>query len=463
MLAALLALFILSCKLTQGLPATPIPTLPTKTLTSTTKPTITSTITPTLLPSLTPTLLPTIETAFTEEGRVMYIDSGIVKIGVDKDWGGAIREIWFNGQNLVNNWDGGRLIAVSLYDGDSQTGFNAGDPDWGWNPCPSDKHNAVNRIIAYSYDVGTLYVKSRYLEWNPDNKGGGKGSPVPTDTFVETWLQFVAGDPQAINVSYRVTHEGSHTHALAGQEMGFAFTRTPFNRFVTYRGNAPWSGASPSFETLLPFPTRGNTAASEQWAGFVNSEDVGLMEWAPQSYPIFNYVYFDNIQGNREENSTNYLGPRAFFAIEPGFSFEMQFFLFAGRWQEARSRFNLLRQTVSLQDVMPTFGYVDAPAQNATLTGTFDVAGWVIDDRKVAKIEIRIDGIRLGEASYGISRPDVDRDYPGLPGAPNFGFLYPLDTTTLSNGAHTLEVLAMDTAGNTSLLKPGRLTINILN
>ena len=40
----------------------------------------------------------------------------------------------------------------------------------------------------------------------------------------------------------------------------------------------------------------------------MNSEDVGLIVWAPQSYPIFNYVYFDNIQGNREENSTNYLG-----------------------------------------------------------------------------------------------------------------------------------------------------------
>jgi hypothetical protein len=393
----------------------------------------------------------------------MYIDSGVVRIGVDKDWGGAIREIWFDGQNLVNNWDGGRLIAVSLYDGNSQTGFDAGDPNWGWNPCPSDKHDAVNRLLAYSYDIGTLYVKSRYLEWNPDNKGGGIGHPVPTDTLVETWLQFVAGDPQAIHVSYRVTHEGSHTHALAGQEMGFAFTRTPFNRFVTYSGNAPWSGTSPSFETLSPFPTRGNTAASEQWAGFVNTEDVGLMEWAPQSYPIFNYVYFDNIQGNREENSTYYMDPRAFFAIGPGFNFEMEVFLFAGRWQEARARFNLLRQTVSLPDVMPPFGYLDTPAQSATASGTMDIAGWAIDDRQVARIEIRMDGTGIGQASYGSSRPDVVQDYPGLPGTPNFGFLYQLDTTNLSNGAHTLEVLAVDTAGNISLLKPGKVTINIQN
>ena len=64
----------------------------------------------------------------------------------------------------------------------------------------------------------------------------------------------------------------------------------------------------------------------------------------------------------------------------------MQFFLLQAGGREARARFNLLRQTVSLPDVMPTFGYVDAPAQNATLTGTFDVAGWAIDDRQVARM-----------------------------------------------------------------------------
>jgi hypothetical protein len=55
----------------------------------------------------------------------MYLENGVVRVGVDKDWGGAIREIWLDGQNLVNNWDGGRLIAVSIYDGMST--FPIGD------------------------------------------------------------------------------------------------------------------------------------------------------------------------------------------------------------------------------------------------------------------------------------------------------------------------------------------------
>lgn len=455
--ASFLTFLVVGCNVEQGLPATLTPFILTEPPTSTSEPTTT----PTRLPYLIPTRVATVETAFTDEGRVMYIESGVVRVGIDKDWGGAIREIWFEGQNLVNNWDGGRLIAVSLYDGDSKTGFNAGDPEWGWNPCPSDKHDNVNRPIAYSFDNGILYVKARYLEWNPDNKGGGKGRPIATDTVVETWIAFVAD--RAINVRYRVTHEGTDTHALAGQEMGFAYIRTPYNRFVSYAGNAPWTGASPRVETLAPFPTMGNTAASEQWAGFVNSEDVGLMVWAPQSYPLFSYVYFDNARGDRKENSTYYMGPRAFFAIGPGSSIESKFYFFAGRWQDARALFHRLHQEVNLPDVMHPMGYVDVPTQNATVSGTLDVSGWAIDDRNVPRVEILLDGERVGQARYGLPREGVARDYPGLSGAPNSGFVYQLNTRSYANGSHVLEVRAIDAAGNTSQLKPGRVTVNTQN
>jgi hypothetical protein len=457
LVSLLLTFFVANCNVEQGLPDTQTPITQTASLSSTTEPTTT----PTLLPFLIAGLVPIVETVFTDEGRVMYIDSGVVRVGVDKDWGGAIREIWFDGNNLVNNWDGGRLIAASLYDGDSKTGFNAGDPEWGWNPCPSDKHDNVNKPITYSYDKGILYIKARYLEWNPDNKGGGKGRPIATDSVVETWIQFLSDDPRAINVRYRVTHEGTKTHALSGQEIGFAYIRTPYNRFVSYAGNAPWTGAPPRVETLAPFPTMGNTAASEQWAGFVDSEDVGLIVWAPQSYPLFSYVYFDNPQGNRQENSTYYMGPRAFFGIGPGFSKEIGVYFYAGKWQDARMLFHRLHQEVDLPDVMHPMGHVDVPTQNATVSGTVDVSGWAVDDRNVPSVEILLDGIRVGQGRQGLPREGVARDYPGLFSAPNSGFVYQLDTRSCKSGTHVLEVWATDAAGNASQLKPGKVTINI--
>jgi hypothetical protein len=455
--ASLLTFLTLSCSVQQVLPGSPTPLTLTVSSAGTTEPTAI----PTPLPSLVPALVPTADTTFTDEGRVMYIDSGVVRVGVDKDWGGAIREIWLDGENLVNNWDGGRLIAVSLYDGDAKTGFNAGDPAWGWNPCPSDKHDNVNRPITYSYDNGVLYVKARYLEWNPDNKGGAKGRPIATDSVVETWIGFLPDNPRAINVKYRVTHDGTDTHALSGQELGFAYVRSPYNRFVSYDGNAPWTGAPPRVETLSPFPTMGNTAASEQWAGFVDSAEVGLMVWAPQSYPLFSYIYFDNPQGNRQENSTYYMGPRAFFAIGPGFSKEIEVYFYAGKWQDARTLFQRLHQEVTLPDVMHPMGHVDVPTQNATVSGTVDVSGWAIDDRNVPSVEILLDGVRVGQGRQGLPREGVARDYPGLPTAPNSGFVYQLDTRSYANGSHVLEVWATDAAGNTSQLKPGKVTINI--
>ncbi len=413
--------------------------------------------------SLTQTHEPPKEITFTDKGRVMYIDNGVVKVGIDKNWGGAIREIWFEGRNLVNNWDGGRLIAVSLYDGDSKTGFNAGDAGWGWNPCPSDKHDNTNKPISYSFKDQTLYIKTRYLEWNPDNKGGGKGRPITTDVIVETWINFVQDDPQAIQVKYNLTHNGKEDHALAGQEMGFAYIRIPTNRFVLYSGTSPWTNAAPTFETQSPFPKMGNSAASEQWAGYVDSNDVGLLVWAPQSYPIYSHVFFDNAQGNRQENSTYYMSARAYFAIGPGSKKEMNFYFFAGRWQDARALFHRLDQEVNLPDVMQPMGYLDSPTQGRTVSSMFDISGWAIDDRKDLGIEVYLDGKRLGQANYGLSRGDVARDYPGLPGTPNFGFVYHLDTSLFKNGRHVLDVRAFDQAGNFSFLKPGKVTININN
>ncbi|MBI4762494.1 MAG: hypothetical protein HY780_14925, partial [Chloroflexi bacterium] len=100
----------------------------TPTPTNTAMPTRTPTTAHTLVPAATRTPKPAGKAKFTDGDRTMYLDSGVVRIGVDKDWGGAIREIWFDGQNLVNNWDGGRLIAVSIYDGNAKTGWEVNIP-----------------------------------------------------------------------------------------------------------------------------------------------------------------------------------------------------------------------------------------------------------------------------------------------------------------------------------------------
>ena len=97
------------------------------------------------------------------------------------------------------------------------------------------------------------------------------------------------------------------------------------------------------------------------------------------------------------------------------------------------------------------------------LSGTIEVAGWALDDNGIDRVEIYLDGNYIAEAFYGTPREDVDHDYPGQAGAPNFGFTYNLDTTAYSNGPHTIQALAINKAGNKKPLAPESLAITINN
>lgn len=401
---------------------------------------------------------PTIETTFNDEGRTLYLESEGVRVGVDTRWGSAIRELWFQGDNLINNYDGGRLLAVSLYDGD-QLADRAYPADTGWNPTPSDKYDHANPPLETSFADDTLYLKVRYLQWFPDNKGGGPSGPVSTELIVETWIRFYT-DPQIIQLRYRLTNEGDQGHAVHAQEFPFAYLRTPYHTYMTYAGDSPWThDAILTRDVPLGDESADLTIASERWAGLVNDDGVGLVMWAPQAYPNFSYKHF-NVSGPAEFDSL-YLRPQAFLTIGPRETIETMAFLFVGRAPQARSSIYRLRQSLNSNDIMAPFGFVDGPSSGEELSGTAEVGGWAIDDRGVDRVEVYVDGELVGEADLGYPRPDLQSDYPGLPGGPEHGYRYPLDTSELGPGDHVLQAVAVDDAGNESVLRPGEIAFSV--
>lgn len=108
-------------------------------------------------------------------------------------------------------------------------------------------------------------------------------------------------------------------------------------------------------------------------------------------------------------------------------------------------------------------GFIDVPVADETISGTIEIAGWALDEIKIDRVEIYLDGQLISNATYGNPRPDVEHDYPRRPGTPNFGFTFLLDTTSYSNGAHTIEAIAINSSGNKSPLTPNKLTITIDN
>jgi hypothetical protein len=97
----------------------------------------------------------------------------------------------------------------------------------------------------------------------------------------------------------------------------------------------------------------------------------------------------------------------------------------------------------------PVHMVIDSPAPNATLSGTYLVSGWAIDDNdSIASVAIAVDELPQGFASYGGPRTDVCNVFAGRAGCPNVGWSSTLDTTQFQNGSHTLAVTVKSTHGD---------------
>ena len=85
------------------------------------------------------------------------------------------------------------------------------------------------------------------------------------------------------------------------------------------------------------------------------------------------------------------------------------------------------------------------------LFGQIAFSGWAIDnDSALSSVKVAIDGIPVGNATYGITRADVCSVFTGRPGCPGVGFNFYFDTTTVANGIHTIELTGVTTAGQSS-------------
>ncbi len=92
------------------------------------------------------------------------------------------------------------------------------------------------------------------------------------------------------------------------------------------------------------------------------------------------------------------------------------------------------------------FGRVGRPLDGLEYNGVLTVVGWALDWEGVAKVEIWVDGRKIGDASYGGIRLGVTSRYPGYPDSLAPGFAFDLDTRPFVNGLHQFQVFVEDEA-----------------
>ena len=115
-------------------------------------------------------------------------------------------------------------------------------------------------------------------------------------------------------------------------------------------------------------------------------------------------------------------------------------------------------KTIALANGTATkpFGTIDTPGQGQTVSGTIVNFGWALTPNPGAiatdgsTIDVYVDGVVIGHPVYNNFRSDIASLFPGYVNSNGAVGYFVLNTTTLSNGVHTIAWVVRDNAGHTS-------------
>jgi len=113
--------------------------------------------------------------------------------------------------------------------------------------------------------------------------------------------------------------------------------------------------------------------------------------------------------------------------------------------------------TPSVRRLLPAgCAAVDAGDGDSTLTpnGNLTVRGWaadIEDGAPVARVEVRIDGVPVGDATLGGARQDIANAY-GRQDFLNCGWSLSVNIGNLSLGTHSVTAVAFDSANASTAL-----------
>lgn len=85
--------------------------------------------------------------------------------------------------------------------------------------------------------------------------------------------------------------------------------------------------------------------------------------------------------------------------------------------------------------------------------GLIPLHGWALDDDGVAAVDLMVDNVIVGRATYGRTRPGVTQQFPGFPDSATPGWVYQLDSTHYLNGRHVVQPRVLSDTGEVTLLK----------
>ena len=252
--------------------------------------------------------------------REVFVQNGEYKLGIDLLWGGAlsyledlnsnVQAVEIDGRifvdsnaserynsksvndsvNLINRFDPGRLVQQSYY-GTFGGGYECGEfmnQKWNYNPVQGgNQFGEASKIVDIVTTDDSLYIKCRPLDW-------AKSAEHITPSYMEATYTL---KNNLVDVSCRFVDFSGYDSVTTTQEMPAFYCIEPFNRFVYYNGDAPWTNDSAlSYENKLIFwPDAGypSFTTTEKWSAFIGEYDdsFGIGIYVPSDPSFLAGVY----------------------------------------------------------------------------------------------------------------------------------------------------------------------------
>jgi hypothetical protein len=306
----------------------------------------------------------------------VYIQNGTYKIGVNLLWGGALSymedlnsnveavevdgrifvdsnagkrynaKIVNSNVNLINRADTGRLVQQSYYGSFSGQGYENGiymGNVWDYNPVQGgNQYNENSKIIDVRYDESSIYIKCQPLDW-------AKSAEHITPSYMEATYSI---ENNNVRVSCRFTDFSGYVANPRSQEIPAFYCIEPFNRFVYYGGDKPWTNDTLSVEPDLIFwPDAGYPTFSscENWAAFIGEfeDSFGIGVYVPDETTFLTGVYNRESTTNTDpsvDGTTSYIAVIRDMTLVSYSPFEYDYYLTTGDTAEIRNNFRSIAE-----------------------------------------------------------------------------------------------------------------------
>ena len=256
------------------------------------------------------------------QGNRGWLDNGVVKVAVDKTFGGSIvyASLSKSDTNMVNIYDKGRQIQQSYYAGKSLNRQSEEQSShwspWSWNPVQAGNFDGDKSIVLNFEPVenGTVfYTKCRPRLWDMNEE--------LAQCHFSQRMQFEKGTDNVIRVTntlecFRDKDDIWGPPAANDQELPAVYPIRNLSKLVIYDGQTPWTNDTLTVVQYGPKDTWIWTRRkpTEPWAACVDPKtNIGLGVYSPAGTGnTWNMGWTG--KGKKDSKGTEYSAPTMHFA-----------------------------------------------------------------------------------------------------------------------------------------------------